>query len=185
MNDPVIFSQDDFVKLLKPLASIRGVGLTGLFEYPRAEGAASHQFTIKMNNIALRFVGSGDKVLYNSEISLDNLHNLTKFAANYNTEAIQPTLIKIIPDPNMLERYQRFIMAIDKYGLDALNVLNYNSESGDRNNFLMKIKRDDNSKSLQINGKEWHQILEDPRIKMFIASLTSSKEEKEDLNPQP
>ena len=166
VSEPVVFSQDDFVRLLKPLTNIRDVSSTGLIEYSRDDGEASHQFTAKINNLVLKFKGSGDRTHYSGALNLDNLQDLIKFANSYNVEAIQPTLTKV-SDTKMLERFQKIIMTIDKHGLDVLKALSDNGLEN-QNNFSMNLKKEDDLKSFQINGKEWHQVFEDPRIKIFI-----------------
>jgi hypothetical protein len=176
-NGPLIFTQSDFIKILEPFKNISNVNLSGLFEHPRAEGAASHLLKARVNNFAFEFNGTGDSLEYNSEINIANFAKLVKSISDYGTQAIQPLVIKA-KDQEVLAKLQRLINMVDQYGLDALSVLNNNTEQ-DTNNFLMKVKRGNSLKALQINGKDWGQILMDKRIQIFLQNLMPVEAHKE------
>jgi|GEM_PF-5711478 len=179
-NGPLVFTQSDFIKLLEPLQDIRNLNLSGLFEYPRAEGAASHSLKARVNNFAFEFNGSGDKTEYNSEINIANFAKLAKFISNYGMQAIQPLVIKA-KDQEVLAKFQRLINTVNQYGLDALSALNDNTEQ-DPNNFLMKVKRGNSLNALQVNGKDWGQILMDKRIQIFLQNLMPAEMPKANLD---
>lgn len=174
---PLVFSHDDLIKLLAPLKNVRNVNLSGLFEYPRTTAPASHLLEARVNDFAFKFKGIGDENDYDSELSIANFSNLVKFVSNYSAEAIQPIITKA-EGQEVLLKLQKLINAVDQYGLDALSALNADGDLRDQNNFLLKLKKGSPPTALQINGKDWGQILMDARIQAFLQNLTPSEEPK-------
>ena len=151
--------------------------MSGLFEYPRAAGTASHLLEGRVNNFAFKFKGSESGNDYNSEFNIANFPNLVKFVGKYNDEAIQP-IVKKAEGQETLVRLQKIINTVDQYGPSALSALNDNEKEQDQSNFLMKFKRGNSLSSLQINNIEWSQILMDERIQTFLKNLMPLNEPK-------
>jgi hypothetical protein len=174
---PLVFSHEDLVKLLAPFKDVRNIKMSGLFEYPRAAGTASHLLEVRVNNFAFKFKGSESGNDYNSEFNIANFPNLVKFVGKYNDEAIQP-IVKKAEGQETLVRLQKIINTVDQYGPSALSALNANAKEQNQSNFLMKFKRGNSLSSLQINNIEWSQILMDERIQTFLKNLMPLNEPK-------